>query len=1283
MVDESSDAGATAPLTPAQRRVWFLHRLDPGAGVYHEIALWRIDGAVDAVALRAALEAVTARQPMMRTRFVVRDGTPMQVVDPAPPLDFECVDLGAGGDEDARLEDAVRERALQPFDLAAKPPIRWTLYTLGPGRHAFLRSWHHILGDAQSAKAMNDDIGRAYAAVLAGAPAALPPLEVDYLEHTRRQAVALATPAAAADLAFWVGRLAGAPTLSLPTDFRRPALQSFHGGRVPMAFARDDVDVRAFAHACGTTTFTMLLTGWAALLSRLSGDTDLVIGIPAAGRPGSEFDEVVGFFTTTMACRIDLGGTPSTREAARRVHLRVREAVDHQHTPIETIVDALRVPRDASRNPLFQVMFGLRRQALGQLALAGATVRRTEFALDHARFDLTVNFIDAAGGIEGYLEYGADLFERSTIERMAAQYATLIRAMVAAPDAPIATLPLMDADTRERMLGGARGAATAEPGEATIPRRFASQAALAPDAVAVGATTYSQLDAASSLLAATLRARGVRRGSFVAVARARAADIATAWLAVTKAGAAYVPIDPEVPDERLATMLDGANVMHAIADEAIAPRLARPGVAVVCPERDAQQPGGDPPPLPDDPSPDDPAYAMFTSGSSGRPKGVVVTHRSVVALACGSDYLRVGPGDAVAQLANPAFDASTFEFWGALLNGARVVPLARSTVIAPRAFAAALASEKVTALFVTTALFNAVAREIPEAFGACDSVLFGGEAAEPRWVAAVLRSRPPRRLVHVYGPTETTTFATWHEVRSVDERASTVPIGRAIAQAEVFVLRDDGEPCAPGEPGEIVIGGQGVALGYLGAAERDAARFVVAPVGELPPRRLFRTGDRARRRDDGAIEFLGRDDGQVKVRGHRIELAEIEAAIARVPGVRDVVALVQGDSSDTRSIVAYVVPADPKAAPPEGLRRALRRVLPPYMLPADVAWIPALPLNANGKVDRNALPSVDRTKLENAGVRIEPRDALEADLARHWQVALGTRDFGVLDHFFDLGGHSLLAARLVDGYERETGIRIPLTAMFVDDTIAGLAKAIREGSLADHTEVLALNERGSRVPLVYVHGDFYGGGFHSHVLARLLGPDQPVYLVHPHGLDHGTVPPTIEDMADERLVALRALRPHGPYVVGGHCNGAYVAFELARRLLAEGEAVPAVIVVDAAPPARSPTTDPQDVHAMAALITAAMSPPKDRRTDLAHGLFRAMKRYRGGRLDTRLVLVRAEGSLASAFDDEWATFASSFERHVLSGDHVTLVMNQDGEPFAAAISGGLDGVTPGGCRSPR
>lgn len=1260
---------APVALSSTQARAWFLHRLDPASDAYHEARLWRIEGPLDVDAFRVALRAVAVRQPMLRTRFLCGNNGPVQVIDAEPVVVLERVALAGDPAEMERcLESAVREHASRPFDLAAGTPLRWTLFELGSERHALLRVWHHILGDAISAEILQRELSAAYSAVRAGRDPAMPALVVDYADFATWQAGDLDGTKLERLLGAWKTRLAHVPTLPLPTDFRRPPTMSFRGAVVKDRLScRSVEELESLGRTLGATPFVTLLAAFQALLARLSGADDFAVGTPVAGRVLPELQPIIGFFANTLVIRADLSGAPDTFELVRRVRERVREALELQQMPFERLVEGLGVPRDPSRNPLFQVAFAMRNEASEGLELEGALVRRVETGIGRAKFDLALSVSRTPGGADMRWEYCSDLFEHAAVLRMSRQFATLVEAMSLDPDRPIGELAMADAEAQTRTVAGLDGVASDYASDAPVHHRFARLAQGGPEALAVGMVRYGELETESNRLARALRAAGVVRGARVAVARTCAASVAIAWLAVLKCGAAYVPLDGELPAARLDFIIADAEVRHAILDAGVAQRLAGAGLHCVFPDEDAERIAAyDATPLPDETVADDPAYVMYTSGSTGRPKGVVVPHRAVLRLVCNSDYVRLGPSDVVAQLANTAFDASTFEFWGPLLNGGQVLPIAKATALAPRALASEIARHRVTSLFLTTALFNAVARDVPDAFHTCRDVLFGGEIVEPVWVRAVLAAGPPKRLLHVYGPTEATTFATWHEVRDVPPNATTVPIGRPIANTSVRVLRADLRPAAVGEPGDLVIGGPGVALGYLGQPDATSERFVDGPKIGLPKGVWYRTGDRVRLRDDGAIEFLGRLDRQVKVRGHRVELDEVETILKQVPSVADAAVTIRGDTTETRQIVAHLVRADRAAPPPTNLYSELRRLLPEYMVPGLIVWLTTLPLNASGKVDRRALEESAVTASARSAKHTPPRDMLEQLVVRVWEEVLGVSGIGVFDHFFDIGGHSLLAIRLIDAIERETGLSLPLTAMFTDDTPAALAAAVRNAAPIGSAPILLLNPGGEALPLVFLHGDFVGGGYYSRALAQALAPQHPVFVVHPHGLAESSVPPNIEAMAAERVASLRAMRPHGPFIVGGHCNGAFVAFEMARQLAEAGEDVPAVIVIEARAP-QGGAVGPADAWAT---IDGAGVPriiaARDLHTDLWLRYLRAMHAYAGHHFPGRLIVVRSQSLADARMDLGWSRFAARTEVHRLPGNHVTVVTGHVSE-LAAVI----------------
>ena len=1249
-----------------QQRLWVLDQLLPDRAVYNTPRVQRLTGPLDIPALERSIGEIVRRHDVLRTRFAVVDGEPRQLVAPPLPLRFDVDDLSALA-ADTRQAEARRRAAAfcrQPFDLESGPLFTARLLRLGGNEHWLLLNLHHIVTDYWSTAIFSRELAVLYEAFHRGLVSPLAALPVQYADFTVWQREWLKGPVLERHLDYWRGALADLPALELPFDRPRPAVASARGGRV--SFTIDHAltsALKALGLRQEATLFMTLLAAFQVLLHRYSGQDDLAVGVPIAGRSRPELEGLIGFFVNTLVLRGDLSGDPSFVDYLARVRECSLAAYAHQDLPFEKLVEELAPSRDLSRNPLFQVSFALQNTPALHWRLAGLDVTTVEGILDSsAKFDLYLAITENAGQLQGRIEYAATLFDAATIENMAAQWRTLLGEIVANPAESIARLPLHSSSERARLLAQGNHVAS-NCSDASVHELFAAQAARAPESIAVrdGRATlnYAQLEARTNQLARFLGGHGVRRETLVAVAMERGAEMTIALLGILKAGCAYLPLDPAVARVWLASMLEDAGSPLVLTQQRLLARLPGDLARVWCIDRDWPEIGSN-----DRLDPGnrvlghDMAYVMYTSGSTGRPKGVVIPHRAIVRLVIATDYLQLGPDDVVAHIANPAFDASTFEIWGALLNGAELATISYQTMLSPPAFAAALDEHRVTAMFVTTALFNQLARSAPAVFHGRD-VLFGGEAAEPRWVEAALRDGRPRRLLHVYGPTETTTFAAWHEVREIASDAATVPIGRPIANTEVYVLDDRREPVPMGVPGEIYIGGPGLARGYLERAELTAERFVPHPFDPAAGARLYRTGDRARIRADGALEFLGRRDRQVKIRGHRIEIDEVEAALQRLPQVAEAVVLVHGATSDTRQLTAYIVAAPGAQPTPADLWARLRETLPDYMSPAAIVMLLTMPLTPNGKVDRRALPAPDDLAQQRTGWHVPPQDPLDHMVAAIWEELLGVRNVGITDNFFDLGGHSLLAAQMIDAIERASGCRLPLTALFSGPTIEHLTRAIRGSAREDRAPLVALNAGGTRPPFFFLHGDFTGGGFFSHKLARALGDDQPFYAVHPHGLIDPAVPDSIEAMAAERLPAVRAARPRGPYVLGGHCAGGMVALEIARQLVRGGEEVSCVVMID--------TVAPQAPKLVFQGISLGAEPQRSRRRSAdtlpvdetpgsAFARYRdAIKRYVPAPYAGRVVVLRPENHRDTRPAMGWTAFAPGAQTVIVPGDHHTVV----------------------------
>jgi len=1178
------------PASSAQWRLWLLDQLEPGSPAYNMAAMLQLPAALDPAALRRSLEALVRRHESLRTTFIAVGGQPMQAIAPEagvkiplPVVDLR--DLPAEEREEV-VRRLRREEARRPFDLARGPLLRAALLHQGAQGYVLLLSIHHIIADEWSMGVLLGDLAALYNAAVAGVPAPLPELPIQYADYAQWQREALEGEALEEQRAYWRRQLAGTPdALELPTDRPRPPQQSFegitYGFEVPASI---EAGLRRLGRQERATLFMTLLAAFQALLHRYTGRDDIVVGSPVAGRTQPELEGLIGLFINMLVLRGDLAGDPTFRELLGRARGMALDAYDHQDVPFEHLVEELRPARDPSRNPLFQVMFVLQNAPTAAVELAGAPLQQEWADTGTAKVDLTLYVVETEdGGLRGLLEYNTDLFEEATIARMAEHFRTLLEGIAADPDRRLSALPLLTEVERRQLLVDWNSTVAPLP-EATLPALVAAQAARTPDAVAVVCAdeelTYAALEGRADRLARRLRELGVGPDVLVGLYTERSLAMVVGLLGILKAGGAYVPLDPSFPVERLAFMAADAALPVLVTQAALVGRLPAHAARVVLlddPDPDPDAAAGDAGDAGGGATLDDLAYVLYTSGSTGHPKGVQIPHRALVNFLAS---MRRAPGltaaDTLLAVTTLSFDIAGLELYLPLIVGARLVVAGRDVAVDGAALAATLTRTGATVMQATPAtwrlLLDAGWQGDPRLTALC-----GGEAL-PGELAARLRPRVGA-LWNMYGPTETTIWSTIQEVAEpVGAAGEVVPIGRPIANTQTYVLDGHMRPVPVGVPGELCIGGAGLARGYLGRPALTAERFVPDPFATAPGARLYKTGDRARYRPDGTLEYLGRLDNQVKVRGYRIELGEVEATLAAHPAVRQAVVTVREDTPGDARLVAYVVPEPGGAPAAEELRALLRERLPAYMVPSAFVALAAFPLTPNGKVDRRALPAPDAAQPADtdAGAAAQgdlmfgpgPEQSylltIHHQLIAIWEELLNVCPIGVNDDFFELGGHSLLAARLVDRIEQATGKKIPLATLFAGATIQHLVEALLlSDDHAAHIPLIEVQAGGSKRPFFFLHGDLGGGGFYCRALARALGPEQPFYALEPYRLADREAPHTVEAMATAYIEAARSVQPQGPYQLGGLCNGGLVAFEMARQLRAAGQAVDLLVLLDA------------------------------------------------------------------------------------------------------------------------
>jgi amino acid adenylation domain-containing protein len=1171
----------TAPLSFAQEQLWFLDQMDPGRSTYNLPLALHLSGPLDVEALRAAVTALIRRHETLRTTIDERDGVPVQVVAPEPvddrPLPVEEAPPGPGEDVTAVIRRLTTAESGAAFDLRHGPLLRPRLFRIDADEHLLTLYTHHIVSDGASLVIIGRDLAQLYWAAVGGTAPDLPELPIQYADYAAWQRGKFTGDGLEAELAHWAGVLAGAAVLDLPTDRPRPAVPSFRGDMVTLDLGGGLLDrLRALSRARRATLYMILLAAFDVVMCRYTGQEDVVVGTATAGRDLPELEGLVGFFTNMVVLRTDLSGDPTFAELLDRVKRVTLDAYAHQELPFEKVVGRVVTHRDPSRNPLFQVAIGLLAAEPESTEDAAEGSPLTMAALTRgsggSRFDIAINMEEIGDALRIMVEYATDLFDRSRIERMIGHFERVLGAAAADPTLRVSQLPLLTDDELGQVLHEWQGPRV-EVREVPIHQLIAERAAAAPAAVAAVCAgeelSYAELDRRSGLLARYLRSRGVGREDVVGVALDRGVEVPVALLGVLRAGGAFLAVDPAHPASRVDYMLRDAGVRLVVTRTALVGGLpaAEDRELVRLDEVWPAAVGLAAEPLPELADAGSAAYVLYTSGSTGRPKGVVIEHRGLCTFTTWmSGVFGIGPGSRMLQFASLVFDLAEGEIFTALTRGATLVLVPEEITLSPPALSALIREQRCTYVGAAPAMLGLVdADGHPELRG----VLVGGEAFSGdlvnRW------NTPGRTFVNGYGPTEVTIGCCYYVCDHITWRSSP-PIGRAMPNRTAYLVDRWDNPVPVGVPGELIVGGDGLARGYLGQPELTEQRFVPDPFA--PGGRVYRTGDLAVWTEQGQIQFLGRIDTQVKLRGQRIELEEIEAVLAAHPRVTHAVVALREGAAGGKRLVGYVV-ADGGGPPAlDELREHLGRELPAYMVPAAFVLLDEVPLAPTGKVDRSALPDPDAiAQSSTVDTYRAPRGATEETIAGVFATVLGRPRVGAGDDFFSLGGSSLQVAAVISRVRELTGVTLPMRDVYTTPTVAAVAAALDAavaGSTGPRGLVLPLRAIGDRAPLFCVPHVF-GSSLGYRGLLDHLPANRPLYALEAPGLDDDTPPiDRMPELAAAYLAALRKHRPHGPYVLTGHSMGGVVAWEMALQLRDAGEEVGLILVesnIDLRPPA--------------------------------------------------------------------------------------------------------------------
>ncbi len=1280
------------PTTEAQREVFAAAEMGRDAScAYNESVSLELGGPLDRAALELSLERLVQRHEALRSTISL-SGTRMLVVDQLS-IPVRYTDL-AELDDEARAEriaDLATADMTTPFDLVRGPLFRFQLIRLRPDLHLMRITGHHVVCDGWSLGILMAELSTLYSAFVTHREALLPEADT-YSSYAEATFDLAKSPEHARVERFWLDQFKGAlPHIDLPTDRPRGRQRSYRGERIDRPLPPELVrDLRAMATRHGASFVTTLLTAFELLLHKLTGDSDLVVGLPAAGQSDLGMKHLVGHCVNLLALRSRID-----EERGFSAHLKERrgsvlDAFDHQKYTFGTLLRKLNVPREPGRIPLVPVVFNIDMNMDDGVAFEGL---RHRFISNPRSFEIFELFLNATGKDDALTlewSYNTDLFDRATVEGWMAELQRIVQRIVQEPDASIATIlgdqPI--GDPRQLPPAAWHGSSPAYPRDRTIGELFDATAIRHADrtALVLGTErlTYRELQQRVHALADLLRKEGVRPGDPVGLCADRGFGMITAMLAVLRCGACFVPFDPAYPKERLELMFADTRVKLLLTQRHLIGLLPANDARVLLLE--------DSPVLTSTPGAAagtalSPAYIMYTSGSTGRPKGVVVPQRAIVRLVHAQNFLPFGPDLVLLQLSNISFDASTLEIWGALLHGARLVlqPQQKPTLVE---ITDTIREQGVTSVWFTAGLFNLLVDEHVERLRGLRHILTGGDVLSVPHVKKAFKVLGPGVLINGYGPTENTTFTCCHVIEDANAIKGSVPIGTPLHHTTVHVLDERMQPVPIGRKGELYTGGDGLALGYWERPELTSERFVADPFN--PGGKLYRTGDLVRWLPDGTIEFIGRADDQVKVRGFRVELGEIESALDGLPGIKDRVVIARADGPGEKQLACYVVPADARdAQDPERqerltatMRDHLRHRLPEHMVPTAFVVLDAFPLSPNGKVDKRALP-IPRYRTRTLRVdHVAPRDVVERKLAEIWSDLLGVERIGVHDNFFELGGHSLIGIQLLARVEDEFDRHLSLKDLFQAPSIGEFADLLREGRAVEQWKNLTpVQPEGSRIPFFCVHGDDA-----NYFLPKYLGNDQPFYAFVHQGEDGRRIAhTTVKDIAAHFIAEMRSVRPHGPYLLGGYSFGGIVAYEMARQLSAVGEEVPLLALFDTYAPTEFKRVMRQEERfyfpLKNAMLRAAAGwylhrdkplPPKLRHFYIIDTYDKAIRGYEAGIYPGPITVFKAEGSIGADHMGWLVKEPSALEVRIVPGDHYNVVKEPQVRALANELARSID-----------